>query len=155
MAVSDILTEKKYVKIGDSCVDDPCYLQWLNRYGGSSYWLFGVLNVDKATTKEIGYYERFVSDLETSQGNDGIISKSKELTKIVGATIPKDQMDGLTGLFCSPKVKMLVGQYWQVEGVKWHDVRIKSGSMVINQTRKDFFDVSFEIILPKQYVISE
>ncbi len=155
MALADEVTEKKYVKIGNSCVTDPFYLQWLNEFGGRSFWLFGVLNTEQAKTSEIGYYEKYVDDLSTAQGNDGIISKSKELTTTVGASIPADQMDGLTGLFCSPKVKLLVEPNWIAEGVKWNDVRIKTGSLIISQTNKEFYDVSFEVIMPKQYVISE
>ncbi len=155
MALADEVTERKHIKIGKSCVSDPFYLQWLNRYGGKSFWLFGVLNVEQVNTKENGYYEKFVDDLSTAEGNDGIISKSKELSKIVGANIPADQMDGLTGLFCSPKVKLLVEPNWVAEGTKWQDVRIKTGSLVISQTNKSFYEVSFEVIMPKQYVLSE
>lgn len=156
MALADELTERKRVKIGNSCINEPVYLQWLNNLSGISYWLFGVLNIDTVDTKENGYYEKYVADLSTAQGNDGIISKSNELAKVVGASVPKEDMDGLTGLFISPKVKMLTNaDTWVADGAKWQDVRIKQGSMVVAQTRKDFYDVSFEILLPKQYVISE
>jgi hypothetical protein len=155
MALADEVTERKHVKVGNSCVDDPFYVQWLNRYGGKSYWLFGVLNTGKVTTKEIGYYEKYVDDLETAQGNDGILSKSKEITETVGASIPEDQMDGITGLFCSPKVKLQTEEFWPAEAAKWIDVRIKPGSLIISQTNKEFYEVSFEVVMPKQYVISE
>jgi len=155
MALADEVTERKHVKVGNSCVSDPFYLQWLNEFGGRSFWLFGILNIKQVGTKENGYYEKYVNDLSTAQGNDGIISKSKELTTTVGASIPADQMDGLTGLFCSSKVKLLVEPNWVPEGVKWLDVRIKTGSLIINQTNKEFYDVSFEVIMPKQYVLSE
>lgn len=156
MALLDEVTERKRVKIGNSCVNEPIYLQWLNNLSGVSYWLFGVLNIDTIDTKELGHYEKYVSDLSTTQGNDGIIGKTNELSKIVGASISKEDMDGITGLFISPKVKMLTNpDLWEGDGAKWQDVRIKQGSMIIAQTRKDFYEVSFEILLPKQYIITE
>lgn len=156
MALADEITEHKHVKIGTACVNEPIYLSWLNRFSGTSYYLFGKLNVETTKTKEVGYYERYVNDLETSQGNDSIISKTNEKSITIGCSVDVTDMDGLTGLFESPKVKMLTNpETWVADGAKWHDVRIETGSMVIYQTRKQFYEVEFTINLPKQYVISE
>jgi len=156
MALANEITEKKYIKIEKGCINDPIYLEWHNKLGGKSYWLFGKLNTFQTKTAEVGYYERYVSDLESEQGNDGIINKSNERSISIGANIPADQMDGIRGLFESPKVKMLTNpETWSVDGAKWQDVRINTGSKLTGQTRKGFFEVEMDILLPKVYTISE
>lgn len=156
MALADEVSEHKIIKLKNSCINDPIYLSWLNRFGGTSYWLFGKLNNYITKTKEVGYFERYVSDLETTQGNDGIISKTNEKTITVGAFVEESDMDGLRSLFESPKVKMLTNPTtWTTEGAKWHDVRIDTGSFIYKRTNKQNFEIEMDIILPKQYVISE
>jgi len=156
MALANELTEHKKINVVNKCINEPVYLSWLNDSSGASYYLFGKLNIDTISTKEVGYYERYVEDLTTAQGNDSILSKTVEKTTTVGALVNLQDMDGLSGLFKSPKVKILTNPLtWETDGPKWNDVRVQTGSLVIKETNKSLYEVEFTLILPKQYVISE
>lgn len=155
MAFANEITEKKRIKIGEPCTTDPVYLTWLNEFGGSSFWLFKKIDKKVIDTKASGYYEKYLSSL-TSQGNDSIIKKSVELSLIVGARILQSDTDGMIGLFKSPKVKMLNLTKWNADStIEWQDVRIKDGSLIYYDNNNDYITLEFEILLAKQYVISE
>lgn len=155
MAFADEITEKKRIKIGESCTTDPVYLTWLNEYGGSSFWLFKKIDKKIIDTSSEGYHEKYLSSL-IAQGNDSITRKTVELSLILGARIEQTDTDGMNGLFKSPKVKMLNLTKWNADStIEWTDVRIKDGSMIYYDNNNSYITLEFEILLPKQYVISE
>lgn len=155
MAFANEITEKKRIKIGETCVVDPVYLTWLNEYGGSSFWLFKKIDKQIIETSSSGYYEKFLSNL-AAQGNDSISKKSVELSILIGARIEQTDTDGMMGLFKSPKVKMLNLTKWNANStIEWTDVRIKDGSLIYYDNNADYITLEFEILLPKQYVVSE
>ena len=156
MAFADEITEIKRIKVDSGCqYSEPIYLTWLNEYGGSSYWLFKKINSKVIETKEGGYYEKYLTDLD-AQGNDAMIRKDVELTQTVGARVNKSDTDGLNGLFKSLKVKMLNITKWQSDStIEWSDVRVKQGSLIYYDNNAEYITLEFEIILPKQYTIGE
>lgn len=150
------ITEIKTVKVVDACLKEPVYLQWHNALGGKSYWLFERFKQENVQTKELMSYGINVIDLETAQGTSDITGKEAESFIEVGAKVKAEDMDGLRGLFESGKVIMLTNPTtWKVDGAKWVKVTLRSGSLLVYQTDKAYFDVSFRIELPKTYTIQE
>lgn len=152
MAFANEITEHKIIKINQGCVDDPIYLRWLNKQGGTSYWLFSRNNIYSTKTTSSTIYEKNITTLTSTQSNREIIEKRVERQIKVGAVVGDDDMDGLTGLFESPKVLMLVNpDTWSSEGAIWQSVIVVAGSMVILKTKTAFYEVDFDLILPLVY----
>lgn len=150
------ITEIKTVKVIDACLKEPVYVQWHNALGGKSYWLFEKFKQENSKTRVSGSFELNVLDLETAQGTDDITGKDATSFIEVGAKVKAEDMDGLRGLFESGKVIMLTNPLtWEVVGAKWVKVKIQTGTLLIYETDKSFFDVSFRIELPKTFTIKE
>ena len=147
-----ILTEVKTVKIGDACAERPVFLQWLNKQGGTSYWLFNKLVTETTKTKSADVYERYISNLTTSQINIGITEKQYTRSLRVGSYVDEEDLSGLIGLFESPKVLYLSNpDTWATDGAKWQSVIIEDGSQVVLKTKTPKYSIEFDIRLAKQY----
>lgn len=151
-----IITELKNIKISRECVDNPIFLNWINKQGGHSYWLFNRMNSNFTKTTNGNFYEKFVSDLENTQINFGMVDKKVQHTIKVGANVDVTDMDGIRGLFESPKILMLTNPTtWTVDGAKWQSVAIDDGTLLYFKTKTQRFDIEFDIILPMIYTQSE
>jgi len=143
------ITEIKTVKIDHDCKDVPIYLTWINKLGGYSYWLFERFNTETTRTRNVYQYENNILDLENAIGTNEVTSKDISPQLEVGAKIHISDMDGIRGLFESPKVLMLANpDTWTVDGAKWKRVIVNTGSLVVNETDKRYYDVSFKLDLP-------
>lgn len=150
------LTEKKRIKIDSECRDYPIYLCWINSLGGVSYWLFSKQHTESTKTRAGTTYVKNISDLETAKGNLDIVGKDSVHSFKVGARLKEEDMDGITGLYESPKVMRLMNpETWQTDGCKWQNVLIKTGSLLILNTGTAFIDVKFDIQMPFIYTQKE
>jgi hypothetical protein len=149
------ITEKKKIKIDHECKDFPIYLTWLNRLGGYSYWLFFKEHNIKTKTKSENGYIQNIQDLETAISTNDITGKEAEHSISVGGRMKAEDMDGITGLYESPKVERLMNpDTWETDGPSggpaplWQRVIIKSGSLTILKTGIDFLEVKMILDLP-------
>ena len=150
------LTEKKRIKIDNECKDYPIYLTWLNSLGGYSYWLFFKNHTETTNTKFNSSYDINISDLETAVATNDAIGKDAVPSIEVGARVKAEDMDGITGLFESPKVMMLANpETWAVDGPVWKRVILKAGSMVTLKTGTAYLNVKFNLQLPYKFTQKE
>jgi len=152
------LTEKKRIKIDSECRDNPIYLCWLNSLGGISYWLFSKNHTETTRTRAGKSYVKNISDLETAKGNLDFITKEAVHSFKVGARVLQEDMDGIEGLFESPKVQMLMNPAtWQTDegGARWQNVQIKTGSLLVLDTATNYKDIQMEIQMPFLYKQAE
>ena len=149
------ITEKKKIKIDHECKDFPIYLTWVNRLGGYSYWLFHKQHEEKTKTKSENKYNKSIADLENAIATNDITGKLAVHSIKVGGRIKAEDMDGITGLYESPKVLRLMNpETWTTDGPgstplpRWQRVIIKPGSLVILKTETDFLEIKMTLELP-------
>jgi hypothetical protein len=149
------LTEKKKIKIDHECKDFPIYLTWLNRLGGYSYWLFFKEHQEKTKTASQNKYIVSIPDLETAIRTNDITGKTATHTIVIGGRIKAEDIDGITGLYESPKVQRLMNpDTWETDGPVntplpiWQRVIVKPGSIVILKTGIDYLEVKMTLELP-------
>ena len=149
------ITEKKKIKFDHECKDFPIYLTWLNRLGGYSYWLFFKEHTEKTKTKSENGYIKSIKDLENAIATNDITGKEAEHSIQVGCRCKAEDMDGLTGLYESPKVERLMNpETWETDGTGgqpfpiWQRVIVKSGSITILKTGIDFLEIKMTLELP-------
>ena len=149
------ITEKKKIKIDHECKDFPIYLTWLNSLGGYSYWLFFKEHTEKTKTASENKYIKSIDDLENAIATDDITGKSADHTILIGGRMKAEDMDGITGLYESPKVLRLMNpETWETDGVggtpapKWQRVIIKPGSLTILKTGIEYLEVKMNLELP-------
>ena len=149
------ITEKKKIKIDHECKDFPIYLTWLNSLGGYSYWLFFKEHTENTKTKTQNKYIVNIQNLETAIGTNDITGKLANHEIKIGARVKAEDIDGITGLYESPKVLRLMNpETWQTEGEggnplpKWQRVIVKPGSIIILKTGIDFLEIKMTLELP-------
>ena len=149
------ITEKKKIKIDHECKDFPIYLTWLNPLGGYSYWLFFKEHTEKTNTKAENKYIINIDDLENAIGTNDITGKQAVHSILVGGRMKAEDMDGLTGLYESPKVERLMNpETWETDGPGatplpiWQRVIIKPGSITILKTGIEFLEIKMNLELP-------
>ena len=150
-----ILTEKKKIKFDHECKDFPIYLNWLNRLGGYSYWLFFKEHTEKTSTSVENKYIKSIKDLENARATNDITGKKATHTILVGCRCKAEDIDGLTGLYESPKVERLMNpETWETDGPTggilpiWQRVIVKPGSITILKTGIDFLEIKMTLELP-------
>jgi hypothetical protein len=143
------LTEKKRIKIDTECKDYPKYLCWLNKFGGYDYWLFFKYHEEHTRTQAENPYVVNIDDLETANSTNDITGKKAVHSFRIGARVKEEDMDGLTGLYESPKVMLLMNpETWSTEGPVWQRVIVKTGSMLVLKTGTEFLEMKLEIQMP-------
>jgi len=149
------LTEKKRIKIDNTCKDFPMYVCWLNSLGGYSYWLFFKHHEESTKTKANAKYDINIQDLETAIATNDIVGKDAVHVFKVGARIQEEDQDGITGLFESPKVMLLMNpETWQTASAtsgpapKWQRVIVKTGSALILKTGTKYLDAKMQLQMP-------
>jgi hypothetical protein len=141
--------ETKRIKVDSECKDFPIYLTWINSLGGYDSWLFFKTNKVKIRTKLENQHLKNIEDLETSIGNIDITGKSIQPQVDFGARVQAEDMDGMAGLFGSPKVLYLTNpETWQTDGAKWQRVIIKPGSLLTSESNVSFVDIKLTMLLP-------
>ena len=148
------LTEKKKIKVDHECKDNPIYLTWLNKLGGYSYWLFFKNHSINTKTSGENPYSISIQDLENANSTNGITGKAILHSMAIGARVRAADMDGITGLYESPKVMRLMNpETWETDGVGgipnpiWQRVGVKTGSLLILRTGSEFLDVKLTLDL--------
>lgn len=137
------VTQPVLVKAERPCDNDPyIYLKWLNKLGGWNYWRFGFnqdysLNVTNETV-----IRKNVFDWENDQTIFDVVKKSSnKVVEFGDSFISTDYMEGMRGLPDAIRVQMLVNN----NPYKWQTVRLVPGSLRLNSTRNDLFEVNFRI----------
>ena len=146
------ITEKKKIKIDHECKDFPIYLTWLNRLGGYSYWLFFKEHSEKTKTKAENKYIKSIADLENAIATNDITGKQAAHTILVGGRIKAEDIDGITGLYESPKVLRLMNpENWNsgpTPNPIWQRVIVKPGSITILKTGIEYLEIKMTLELP-------
>jgi hypothetical protein len=143
------VTESLRMKVDHECKDFPIYLTWLNSVGGYDYWLFFKKNKYKIQTKLENSHVKNIENLETAIGNIDISGKGIQPQIDFGARVRAEDMDGMAGLFGSPKVLYLTNpEGWQLEGPKWNRVIIKPGSLLVSESNFEFLEIKMSMLLP-------
>jgi hypothetical protein len=149
------ITEKKKIKIDHECKDFPIYLTWLNSLGGYSYWLFFKEHQEKTKTASENKYIKSIADLENAISTNDITGKAAANTILIGGRMKAEDMDGIEGLYQSPKVLRLMNpETWETDSPTgtpapiWQRVIIKPGSLTVLKTGVDFLEVKITLELP-------
>jgi hypothetical protein len=143
------VTERLRIKVDHECKDFPIYLTWLNSVGGYDYWLFFKTNKVKINTKLENQHLKNIDDLSTALGNIDITGKSIQPSVDFGARVKAEDMDGMAGLFGSPKVLYLTNpETWQTDGAIWRRVIIRPGSLLVSESNISFIDIKMTMLLP-------
>lgn len=103
------MTEKKRIKIEESCGRNPVYLRWRNSKGGWDAWLFEGNQTINFDTKQGQEFEQEPDEISTGVSRS-ITIDSAQLEKVTcGSIVLKEDVAGIAGIEASPAVYMLVG----------------------------------------------
>jgi hypothetical protein len=124
------------------------YLKWINRFGGWNYWLFRRAR-KPLTTKAIGELNNDFNDVEDTISQSismGVTSKASLLVKEV---VQKDQMPMFTDLAESAKIYLFKGNPNTLSTPQdWIEVTVKDRTIEIQDAKRNFNTINFEIELP-------
>lgn len=152
------LTERRRIKIGDECYENPVYLRWKATEGGWGYWLFKYDYKRMNDVKTIANYFLFEEDIELSDGDEEVLRKESNPSITVGEMgIDKIHYDGFVTLMESPRVQLLVNPLtWQTDdgGAKWMTVFLKTTN-INSQTKYGTFDVELTIEMQQRKTITQ
>lgn len=145
------ITEKKKIKFNTACVKLPIYLNWLGTNGGGrNYWLFHTIQSKRITTSEGITFAPFIEDNTNATAYLLEVTRGAFESLVVGAMVPKEDLEGIKTLLYSPNVLLLVNpETWQSDGVKWLKVRVVPGTFSLGETVQEFVEVSFTIDFPE------
>lgn len=140
-------------KIGTAC-ENPIYLNWKNTLGGWDKWLFDVKQVYSLNTNYNGTFEKYVSNIETTNRiKETLKAEANEIIRLGADNLTTDNVKGLQDLFYSPRVLMLHEWNPPLSPV-WIQVIPNSGTRQLYQTGRTFQAIEFEIELPKIYTLT-
>lgn len=146
------VTETKVIEISEVCATDPVYLNWLNRFGGRSFWLFDQEPENfenKFRTRSDGDIRTEVLQLDQQRGNFKQIGPSEVKSIRVGVEgLTPNRLAGIIEMFSSPNILMLISAPGATP-IKWIQVAIRPGSFTFTERQKR---VQFEIQLPDRFL---
>lgn len=148
------VTETKIIEVGRACSDDAVYLNWQNRLGGRSFWLFDRetdVFEDRFRTRSGGVVVSEVTQLDEDRTNVRQIANSEVFSMRIGVDgLSTNRLKAIIEMFSSPNILMLASPPGTTP-IKWIQVTIRDGSFTYSerQTR-----LQFEIELPQRYLQS-
>lgn len=126
------------------------YLKWINRFGGWNYWLFrkGRKIIDP---KAIGELNNDFNDVEDTISQTISMGFTSQSSIFIQEDVHDDYIKMFTDLAESAKVYLFKGKPNQVSTPKdWIEVTLKDRAIKIQDAKRDFNNISFEIELPKR-----
>lgn len=147
----DEISEIKRIEIDQECKDNPIYLRWVNLPGAREYWLFSHHQEFPLEIDNINLIERNISDIETAEAIQDVISKEGKESIIIGEdNLQVSNVDGMKGLLLSPLVQMLTNPaLWESEGPKWKTVIVKRNTWNLYRNDGGTYSLELELGLPK------
>jgi hypothetical protein len=147
------LSESLYIRLGETCVNNPVYLAWLNPTGAFDYWLFINAQDHQDVISNEQKFERYVEDLSDAIARESTLSKESQEEIIIGAQdLNKGQAEGLRHMLASPLVLRFI-EFDSVTGLpKWQRVGVKSGSFMIDRTDETKAELICTISPPQKYI---
>jgi hypothetical protein len=129
------ITEVFAINYDKKCKDNPICLNWLGTDGSRNVWVFERLQTIGIDVQLNASYEKYIDDLETSQGSIVDLERTAKPSISMGGQIEIENIEGLKTLLYSIDVLMLVNPTtWQSEGVKWQKVRVVPASFKLYDT---------------------
>lgn len=147
----DEISEVKRIEIDQDCKDNPIYLRWVNLLGAREYWLFSHHQEYGLEIYDINLIERNITNIETAEAIQDIISKEAKESVIIGEdNLLVTNVEGMKGLLLSPLVQMLTNPAsWESEGPKWKTVIVKKNTWNLYRNDRGNYSLELEIGLPK------
>lgn len=143
------MTERKKVKIGEPCGRNPVYIRWRNKKGGWDSWLFEGNQIINEDAKTEGEFLNEPDELSTANVRS-VITDTKHTKRITcGATVSKEDVQGIAGIEASPAIYLLV----DAGSDKW--LRMKSVQRGFQyQTKGATADITVQLEYPELYTVS-
>lgn len=152
------LTELKEIKVNNNCQQNPIYLCWLGKRGGINYWLFNKTQTKGKQVLNAMEFSKNTENIETEIGAQEFYSKDITPQYILGATVKKEDLDGISTMLDSVSVLMLTNpDTWKTDGIKgsplpkWIRVRPQGGAFKIYETENEYATIEIIIELPQLY----
>lgn len=145
------VTEKKRILIDHSCVDSPCYLNWLGTNGGRNYWLFKKKQSKGISVSVTGEYQPYTPDIENAQGYIFRTGMDATPRLTMGANVPAADIEGLIKMTYSLDVLLLMNPLsWQTDpgGPRWQTARPVPGTFKVIDTDQKTGTIEVTIELP-------
>lgn len=147
------VTERRVVRIGNNCADNPVYIAWKGKQGGWSYYLFTRTQDITSTTSDQSIAEPYIDNLDV-QGNRYQIDISSTPSITMGCSgIDRNDVDGILKMLESGCIRIYLGTH-EITGLpEWEDVIVKSGSFKITNSNMRH-DIEFTLDKPFIYTHS-
>lgn len=149
-------SEYKYMRIVQCSKANPVFLKWW--YNGAwNYWLYNFNQVESnEVTASQGTFSKFQSDLALMDTDSDFVSRETMPDMTLGAQgLDLNDITGLKTILSSSKVMMLSNlDSWTTDGDKWVTVKIKTGKYKIRETGAALSDISFTMVLPEIYNVT-
>ena len=134
------------LQIECTCVPlNPFYLRWLNRYGGFDYQMFQKRQSFEHEQSGITTYEPYISDFESAQGTEILITKDIDRSVTIGA----EQLDNVEWNILSYIPESSLVQYYNTWQSRWLNVIVSDIEMK-RQTDETLHVVELELKLPRK-----
>lgn len=150
------MSEKKIVRRRKPCgYQNELFLMWVNSRGGIEGFLFEAHHGVTRATGKATTIGRYVEDFADGESFKSMVKKDsyKELL-VVAPNCDEQTREGLSGLYDSPKVKMLLNKDWDDDPLypdKWHEVIVLDGRNDMGDTDDEIMDFELRIELqPKK-----
>lgn len=145
-----LLTERKIIKIDNSCYSEYIYLSWLNPYGGYDYWLFtgakeigtDILNVSETKKNIISDFPNSIGEYADTIRHE--TSRESRRTYLVRSQpLTKAQALAISEIKSSPLVQIVT----DAEGWDRRTVTVDQDSWVILDEENKMHTISFTVSL--------
>ena len=151
MANHNNYTEKwsEQIEIRLTCEPkNPIILKALNRYGGWSYFVFGVQQQRTLTTTNGTEFSNTPQSVQEINPESWLLGKTSRSDLLVGAeNLDNDDLIIIREILSSPLVKIYAkdeDNFW--DGVaEWLDVKVSAGGYVLQNTKSNLHRVEFKI----------
>ena len=139
------VTQRQIVRIDKTCDDQSVYMRWIGLNGSWNYYRFNYNQDYSLDVQNSVIIKRFVSDYESQDTIEDVISKSAGVkVKVYAEDLSVMDIKGLQSMKYSPKVQMLVSP----NPVKWKTVVLNTATFSEYETRNDVAPFSVQFNLP-------
>lgn len=126
------------------------YLKWINRFGGWNYWLFRK-GRKTLSPKAIGELNNDFNDVDDTISQTISMGLTSQSSIFIQEDVHDEYIKIFTDLAESAKIYYFKGKPNQFSTPKdWIEVTLKDRLIKIQDAKRDFNNISFEIELPKR-----
>jgi hypothetical protein len=138
------ITQTQTIRVDDAVDDNSVYLRWIGLSGSWNYYRFVFNQEVNLDVQNAVIIKNFVSDWESQQGIEEVISKTAgQKMKVMAEDLSVADIKGLQSIKYSPKVQMLLNK----NPVKWQTIIINTATYSEYETRNGRapFSVTFNM----------